>query len=75
MATFTTDPQRAGEEMIEACRLGLRRTTKVLSVNLLKGLRRRRVGTHAEQNMATLKLSQSKETTAIYLKESTTFVC
>ena len=52
LASFTTDPLRAGEGMLEACKLGVKRTKKVLSVNLLKGLRKRRTGTAVVEKMA-----------------------
>ena len=46
LANFTTDPQRAGETMIEATKLNVKMTKKVLLVNMLKGLRTRRLGTN-----------------------------
>ena len=54
LASYTTDPLRAGEGMLEACKLGETRTKKMLSVNLLKGLRKRRVGTNSVEKMAKL---------------------
>ena len=52
LASFTTDHTRAGEDMIEACKLGAKRTRRMLSVNLLKGLRKRRVGTNTLEKIA-----------------------
>ena len=37
---------------MEAAKLGVKRTRRVLSLNLLRGLRKRRVGTHAIEKMA-----------------------
>ena len=38
--------------MIEAAKQGVKRTKKVLSLNLLRGLRKRRMGTPAVEKMA-----------------------
>ena len=42
----------AGEKMIEAAKQGVKRTKKVLALNLLRGLRKRRLGTPAVEKMA-----------------------
>ena len=42
----------AGEIMMVAAKQGVKRTRRVLSLNLLRGLRKRRVGTHAIEKMA-----------------------
>ena len=38
--------------MIEACKLGVKRTRRMLSVNLLKGLKKRIVGTNTFEKIA-----------------------
>ena len=52
MANLTTDPQRSCEKMIEAAKLNVKMTKKVLAVNLMKGLRTRRLGTNQIEKMA-----------------------
>ena len=42
LSTSTTDPDKAGELMLEAAKLTVKMTKRVLAYNLVKGLQRRR---------------------------------
>ena len=42
LATFTTDPNQAGELMLEAAKQRVNMTKKILALNYLKGVKRRR---------------------------------
>ena len=52
LATSTTDPNKAGEMMLEAAKSTVKMTKRVLAFNLVKGCRRRRVGTHVVEKAA-----------------------
>ena len=45
LATSTTDPNQAGELMLEATKQRVKMTKKILALNYLKGVKRRRLGT------------------------------
>ena len=45
LSNFTTDPLRAGEAMLEAVKCCVKSTKRLLAVNFLKGMRKRRIGT------------------------------
>jgi len=49
---FTTDPQRAGEKMLEAAKASCNLTKKVQTKDLLEGLETRRIGTNEIEKMA-----------------------
>ena len=52
LSNFTTDPSRAGEAMLEAVKGCVKSTRRLLAVKLLKGLRKRRIGTYAIEKTA-----------------------
>ena len=47
LSHFTTDPNRAAEAILEAVDCGVKSTRRLVAVNLLKGLRNRRIRTNA----------------------------
>ena len=48
----TTDPQKSGELMLEAAKQSVKSTKRMQSLNLVKGLRVRRLGTNGVEKMA-----------------------
>ena len=54
LSNYTTDPPRAGEAMLEAAKLSVKSTKRLLAVNFLKGLKKRRIGTMAIEKSAQL---------------------
>ena len=54
LSTTTTDPNKAGEKMLEAVKENIKMTKRVTALNLLKGLKQRRCGTAAIEKAAKL---------------------
>ena len=52
ISSFTTDPQRAGERMLEAAKTSCKLIKKVQTKDLLEGLETRRIGTNEIEDMA-----------------------
>ena len=68
LATSTTDPDKASEMMLEAAKNKIKLTKRVLAVNLLKGLRRRRIGTHTLEKAAKLVTEEDERDEKVVIK-------
>ena len=51
LATTTTDPMRAGETMLEAAKQSIKMTKRETALDLVKGLRQRKIGTNEVENV------------------------
>ena len=60
LSTSTTDPNRSGELMLEAAKKSVKSTRRMQALNLVRGLKTRRVGTHVIEKTAKT-LTQEKE--------------
>ena len=60
LSNHTTDPQRAGEKMVEAVKSNVKLARKTQAVNLVEGLETRKVGTNAVEKVAKV-LTEDKE--------------
>ena len=58
----------AGEKMKEAAKQGVKRTKKVLALNLLRGLRKRRLGTPAVEKMAKNLMEENERQENVVIK-------
>ena len=66
LASFTTDPERAGEKMLEAAKVNVQLVKKVQAKNLLEGLKVRKVGTHVTEKAAKmLMMSEVREESVV----------
>ena len=68
LATSTTDPNKAGEMMLEAAKSTVKMTKRVLAFNLVKGCRRRRVGTHAVEKAAKMLTEMDERDEGVVVK-------
>ena len=60
LATTTTDPTKAGEKMLEAAKYSVKMTKRMTALNLVKGLKVRRLGTNSVEKAAK-DLTEEKE--------------
>ena len=66
LASFTTDPERAGEKMLEAAKVNVQLVKKVQAKNLLEGLKVMKVGTHVTEKAAKmLMMSEVREESVV----------
>ena len=68
LATSTTDPNKAGEMMLEAAKSTVKMTNRILAFNLLKGLQRRRVGTHLIEKTSKLLIEMEERDEGVVVK-------
>ena len=66
LATSTTDPNQAGELMLEATKQRVKMTKKILALDFLKGLKRRRLGTPLVEKAAKSLTESSERNEQIY---------
>ena len=68
LSTSTTDPNKAGELMLEAANEAVRMTKRIVAYNLVKGLRKRRVGTHAIEKAARILIESDERDEAVVVQ-------
>ena len=68
LSTSTTDPDKAGELMLEAAKLTVKMTKRVLAYNLVKGLQRRRLGFPAVEKAAKILTENDERDEGVIMK-------
>ena len=68
LASYTTDPHRAGEIMLEAAKTNVKHTKKVIASNLMKGLHIRKVGTNKVEKVARVLTEENERNEGVVTK-------